>query len=517
MPVNRFNNQSGPMRIGIIGGGASAVCLLDALSQGHVFPSTVTVFEPSPHLWRGRPYQPDVTTVRVNAPPDDMSVRFGDIHHFESWLAARQLVLGNGNEYADPWSGARFVPRATFGDYLEQSARTALMHLVDQGCRVDLVREVVTGVGRTGSGLELHSASGAHEVDYVVLCVGGAPPADLYRLAGLPGFVPDPYPVSHRLGAVNPDHDVAVIGSGLTGVDIVLSLAARGHRGRISLLSRQGVLPAVRQRPVHYRLRHFTPSRFRAMAARQETCTLLDLLAVMRRELADAGVRLEDVAHEVTAAGSEDPVVRLRRQLTSVDEPGLGLRILQRAVPDTGPDVWPLLPEQDKKTLLRSHYRAIMSLCCPMPPASAAVLLSLVDAGQLEIVRGLSDIKPEPGAGFRVATADGDRNAQVVVNAVNAPAHRIPPRAEPLITSLLAGELARRHPRGGLHVERATSRLVVGDRPDPRLYALGDLAAGSLFFTFGVPSLVDRAYDIAGAILRHAAVQPARGDAMQAA
>jgi hypothetical protein len=35
-----------------------------------------------------------------------------------------------------------------------------------------------------------------------------------------------------------------------------------------------------------------------------------------------------------------------------------------------------------------------------------------------------------------------------------------------------------------------------GGRTDPRLYALGDLAGGSLFFTFGMPSLVDRARDI---------------------
>jgi hypothetical protein len=30
---------------------------------------------------------------------------------------------------------------------------------------------------------------------------------------------------------------------------------------------------------------------------------------------------------------------------------------------------------------------------------------------------------------------------------------------------------------------------------------LGDLASGSLFFTFGLPSLVDRANDIVGAVL----------------
>ncbi|MFD0529152.1 hypothetical protein ACFQ1I_23075 [Kitasatospora arboriphila] len=95
---------------------------------------------------------------------------------------------------------------------------------------------------------------------------------------------------------------------------------------------------------------------------------------------------------EITGAHREHPVERLRRQLSEVDSPDLGLRILQRAVPDTGPDIWPLLSERDKVELLRTHYRTIMSLCCPMPPSSATELLRLADEGQLQIVSGLQDI-----------------------------------------------------------------------------------------------------------------------------
>ena len=75
---------------------------------------------------------------------------------------------------------------------------------------------------------------------------------------------------------------------------------------------------------------------------------------------------------------------------------------------------------------------------------------------------------------------------------------------------MVSAGVASRHPRGGVHVERATSRLTVNGKAHPRFYALGDLAAGSLFFTFGMPSLVDRAYDIAGSILDHAAMSAMR-------
>jgi uncharacterized NAD(P)/FAD-binding protein YdhS len=125
-------------QIGIIGGGASAVCLLDALARAESVPASITVFEHSRYLWRGRAYLPDSTSTRVNAPPDDMSVRHGDASHFEQWLAARDLIVGTGTSYVDPWSGTRYVPRAIFGDYLEQSARSALMTLLRRGCQVEL-------------------------------------------------------------------------------------------------------------------------------------------------------------------------------------------------------------------------------------------------------------------------------------------------------------------------------------------------------------------------------------------
>ena len=40
--------------------------------------------------------------------------------------------------------------------------------------------------------------------------------------------------------------------------------------------------------------------------------------------------------------------------------------------------------------------------------------------------------------------------------------------------------------------------------PDCRLFALGDITFGSLFFTFGIPVLVDRGRDIVDTMLHNA-------------
>lgn len=496
--------------IAVIGGGASAVCLIDALAREQAGPGTITVFEPSPNLWRGRAYQVDTEVIKVNATPDDMSVRVGDLRHFERWLEIRERIVDDGGS-TDPYSGARFVPRTVYGEYLEQSAYAALGELRRRGWRVDLVGTAVVGARRTAGSVLLDTDNGtAGAFDYAVLCVGGDGPKDAYGLAGAPGFVADPYPVSAGLGDVGEREHVAIIGSGLTAVDIILYFAEHGHQGPITLLSRKGVLPAVRQRPMEIHLNHLAKDRVRALARRRREMPMEEFGALVRAELADAGADLDALHAEIAGIEDEPPVERLRRHFAAVNSPDPGLRILQRAVPEIGPDVWPLLPERDRAQVLRSHYRTIMSLCCPMPPGSAARLLTLIEAGQLEIRSGLQKIAVRSGGGFEVATSDGEVFAvDTVVNAVNAAEDRIPAAAVPLVNSLVGGGAAARHPHGGLRLERATSRLIAGGTPDPRLYGLGTIGAGSLFFTFGIPSLVDRSEDIVAAILRHAEARTA--------
>ncbi|MEV6601741.1 FAD/NAD(P)-binding protein [Actinoplanes sp. NPDC051346] len=489
-------SNTSTLDIGLVGAGAAAVCLIDALSRRNLPAGSLTIFEPSGQVWRGRPYQSDLEVVRVNAVPQDMSIRGGDDQHFAEWLTARGLMVGGPAVLPDPRSGAFFVPRALYGDYLEQSARAALTRLAADGWTVRLIRDRVVGAE---AGAEVVLRTGANKrypVRTLILGTGAGSPADLYGLSGAEGFVAEPYPVARTLSTIDPSATVAVIGSGLTAVDVALSLAHRGHRGPIRFHSRNGALPGVRQRPIHHQLREFTPARFREAAASGERFRLRDVLALLERELVLAGESLDRVVAEMRSVGTEDPVARLRRNLDEVDEPSRALRIVQQAVPEAGPDVFPLLPEAEREAVLAEHHRALMSLCCPMPPLSGAALLALLDSGRLELVPGLGDIRAA-GRGFVLTSGDRTDRADVVINAVNARFGRINGAAGPLIDSLTRAGLVEPHERAGIHVERATSRAVTAARPQPQVYALGDLAAGSLFFTFGVQSLADRAVDIA--------------------
>ncbi|MFI5801572.1 FAD/NAD(P)-binding protein [Streptomyces sp. NPDC051561] len=472
------------MDIAIIGGGAAAVALLDALATARdAEPGTVTVFEPSPHLWRGRPYGPDLDAVLVNAPPGLMSVRYGDLGHYAAWLGER------GAAHLAPLLGQPLAPRALYGHYLVHTAEKAVAALEESGRRVRIEAARITGATRSGGRLALRGADGrTYTATHLALCVGSGTPPDLYGLAGSPGYTADPYPLSGTLEAVRVTDDVAVIGSGLTAVDVVVSLAARGHTGRIALLSRSGLLPHVWQRPLDRRPRHLTVERVTELHQRRSgSLTLDDLCGLLHAELDDGDEDFDVLAAELTAAGTEAPAQWLRGQLAAVDDPRTGRRMLQEAAHAVGPYAWRLLPEADR-TRLRKHSRLAVSAAAPMVPVNAATLMRLMDSGQLSVVPGLRSINRANGS-FRVHTTQGtERTADVVVNAVNPPPHAVPDAARQLVHSLTTAGLTAPHPGGGLLPA------------DPRVHVVGDLTGGGSFITAGITGVGAQAQRVAEAL-----------------
>lgn len=364
--------------------------------------------------------------------------------------------------------------RALYGEYLAGTAETALATLRGRGWRTRVVAARIVAVTRSrGLRLALYTEDGhEHMADQVVLCVGGGTPQDHYGLGGAHGFVGDPYPLASTLDQIQTGADVAVIGSGLTAVDVAVSLAARGHAGRIALVSRTGMLPHVYQRPLDYRPRHVTVERVEALGREHGGVTLDDLARLLRAELAEKGEDFARFTTELLMARSEEPVRWLRAQLAAIDDPRIGRRVLQQSAYTVAPYAWRLLPESDRERL-RRYRRLATSVAAPMVPVNAAALLGLFDPGQLTTAPGVRKIETV-GRGFRVRGDGGDLNADVVVNALNPPPQTVPRAAEQLVTSLLTDGLAALYPSGGLAPA------------DPRLHVVGDFAAGSTFITSGI-------------------------------
>lgn len=484
------------MHIGIVGAGTATVSLLDALAGSHRKPGEITVFETSAAVWRGRAYQCDVDAVRVNAPPMAMSARGGDLDHYLRWLQERPEL----GRYLDEGLGVPVVPRAVYGQYLEHTAGLAIAELRRDGWRVSVVDSGVTGFSRE-TDATLHTAAGGMvRVDRAVLSVGSGQPHDGYGLVAAPGYIHEPYPLAGSLVEVAPDRHVAVIGSGLTAVDIVVGLISTGHTGPITLMSRRGVLPAVQQRPIRYEPRFLTPEyALRRMGGSRDRMTLTTLIELMKKELAELGQDFGTLTDEVLGNDTEPPVQRLRRQLSLVADPHQGRRLLGRAIRTVGPAVWPLFSEQDKTMLRGTYFRTINCLSSPMVPHNANILLHLLESGQVRLRPGLQKIRPHPPAGFTI-TDDTEWTADVVINAVNPPAYTVPQAAAGLVRTLETSGSAERHPFGGLTTQPGTGRLLVSGRPDRTWYAQGNIASTSTFIATDPTGLAHEAARLAHAL-----------------
>ncbi|MBP2477761.1 putative NAD(P)/FAD-binding protein YdhS [Crossiella equi] len=483
------------LKLAVVGGGPAAACVLEAVARhtASVSPVSVTVFEPGPNLWRGRVFQPEGDEVLANVPMAEMSVRAWDPGHGTRWLREH----GRGELAAE----TAVPPRWLVGRYLEDSAARAIDALRAAGSQVVVRPWAVRSLTVRGGRLEAQGDGWIEgPFDHAVLCLGGAPSYDHYALTGVPGFVPGPYPLRRSLAEVGEHASVGVVGSGLTAVDVVMALRARGHQGPIRLISRTGGLPAVRRKPVHRELTRLTVPGLVELAGPKGALRLEEVLALVRAELAEAGADFDRVAADLARTGPSLP--RLREDLDSaLHDEDPGWTVLRDAMVLSGQDAWYLLAEQDKARI-RAHHRALMRNCCPMPPGNAAHLLELAENGQLEVLAGVRAITPKSGGGFTVS-ADGDVDVDVVV-AASTPAEQLPaPTAAPLLASLTAQGMAVPHSFGGVHIDRTTSRLTTWRGvPCSRLYALGDLTRGSYLFTFGMPVLAARADRIAHTITR---------------
>jgi uncharacterized NAD(P)/FAD-binding protein YdhS len=452
----------------------------------------VTVFDPSPHPWCGRTYAPDVDAVLTNINTARMSTREWDPAHVNEWFNAN----GHG-----ALTGSSYCPRAVMGAYYCDAAAQA-------AARMDgfaLVPEQVVDVALRDERTIVTTPQRVEEFDYVVLCMGGAKAHDPYHLAGHDGFVSDPYPLAETLGEIDPDERVAILGAGLTAVDVTIGLRDHGHRGPITLLSRRGLLPAPRPPFVDYTLQRFTLERFQQIVAVQGQLRLDHLVALMLEEMARAGVSKESLIEEVRP--SLTGLDRLRSQLARLHRGDNAYTIAVKTSVTACEDAWWFLPTEDKRLVASQFRHVAYSLCCPMPEYRAVELLQLGDAGQLTAVSGLRSVAADADGQF-VAQAEGVAPMRFdrVISAISA-ADRITPLAAPVVERLASNGAAQAHPLGGLDVDHATSRLLApSGRPQPRLYGLGGVVGGSLYFFNGHVFARPRTIDVAKAIVTHQAV-----------
>lgn len=218
----------------VVGGGCSGALTTIHLSRPEDSPDgpgdRVVLVDPAPAdaLGRGAAYRTTDPTHLLNSRAAAMSALADVPTDFVDWCRDQGLPVGP----------ADFAPRAVFGDYLHDRLRRV---------RFEHVRGVVTRLGAGPESLSVMLRGGQTvPADRVVLALGhGAPAGPLAITSAVrthPYYVGNPW-IPGALDRVPGDVPVLLIGTGLTALDVAMSLSNRGRRAPLHAVSRRGLLP----------------------------------------------------------------------------------------------------------------------------------------------------------------------------------------------------------------------------------------------------------------------------------
>lgn len=420
------------MHVAVIGTGLSGVATACQLLQRLPAGSRLTLFNASGAMARGLAYGTQSDAHVLNVPAARMSLYPGAPGHFVAWARRHDATVAESD----------FVSRRLYGDYLQAC--------LDEAVRSRPDIEVATHVTRV-SRLEA-KADGRHRVwasgvvlecQHVVLALGHfAPRTPHQALADLPAkvYANDPWS-PQTLEGLAPDAAVALIGTGLTMLDVLLSLRQRGHRGQVLALSRRGMLP------LGHRDNELPPPTWRISPSLiSSTMPLRALLREFRGE------------------------VQRARKL------GHDWRDVWGAFRSATPAAWGQLSEQERRQFLR-HLQPYWDVHRHRAaPSAIDALNAAVDRGQLTVRAGRVldasstgiklDLPWQPRGTSEVKVFAADR----VINC-SGPGSSITEKSSSLLWGLHQQGRLRRCPLGlGLEVDTQHRVLDAQGRPQAGLY-----------------------------------------------
>ncbi len=215
----------------IVGGGASGVLMAIQLLRRNGT-RQVILCDRSQTIAAGVAYSTREPGHLLNVPAARMSAFPDDPEHFVRWMSQPQRAARR--QY---WTPGSFVPRRIYREYLldllapytppHDTSRSLLVRHTEI---VDL-RETEAGIEAIGAGGDLYQA------DAAILALGNEEP----HQAGSPWLRHGWH--SDSIAGLPSGASVAIIGTGLTMIDNVISLLDADHTGDIVAVSPRGLLP----------------------------------------------------------------------------------------------------------------------------------------------------------------------------------------------------------------------------------------------------------------------------------
>ncbi|SER56887.1 FAD/NAD(P)-binding protein [Rhizobium sp. NFR03] len=448
-----------PRTIAIIGGGFSGAAVAYHLAGNPdiAFQTDIVVFEPRAEIGRGLAYDTADPAHRINVPATRMSLRPDEPEHFAAWLERTNATADDGE--AKRADGTLYPRRGVFGGYVADSLRPH----IESGA-VRHIRAAVTAIRRTSDGWNIEDDTGARrDAALFVIATTHPPPTPPRALAealgGHPRFVPDPTR-PQALAAIRPDDDVLIVGNGLTSADVVASLTAAGHNGRILSVSRRGLR-----------------SRGHAPSPQEPFGDFLTQPPISARDL----------------------VKRVRNAIRAAEAGGLTWHAVIDRVRTQAATFWPDLPITERRRIVR-HLRVFWDVHrFRIAPQVEQALDLAIENGRLDILAGTVRGAAIEGDRIRVtlklrgATGTIEQFFDAVV-VTTGPAHGGILDSQGWLRDLRNAGHLRLDPTGlGIDCDTESRALDTRSQPNDSLLISGPLARGRFGELMGLPQVSEHA------------------------
>jgi uncharacterized NAD(P)/FAD-binding protein YdhS len=457
--------------VAIVGGGFSGSMLAIQLLRRD--PSTqVAVIEKASSPGLGLAYSTEDPNHLLNVAAENMSAFPDEPDHLVRWAK-------KNDNYDPALPPGSFLPRTVYGKYvvsLLQAARTQdghrLQWIHDQALSVTPSGVAPNSLAPKKNGTFAIKLRSGHELqaEAVVLALGNSAPPDLNipgLSAGASRYSPSAWSPAALDGLTDRD-DVLLIGSGLTSVDMAISLHGRGFKGKIYIVSRRGLLPQT----------HRLSERCSDFCAQDFPRTARSLLRLLRQEV------------------------------RSAEKAGKNWRCVVDAIRPLTSQIWSSLPLLERTRFLR-HARPYWEVHRHrIAPEIGAKLAAMIGQGQVQVNAGrlikYSEHDNFAEVTFRERSSGSPRVLQVnrVINCTGSESdcRRI---NDPLLTSLIGQGLARPDPLFlGLDVDENGALVGANGIASSALYTIGPARKGKLWETIAVPELRVQAAQLAEHLVR---------------
>lgn len=407
------------MKVAIVGlGVAGTSTLMELVKKGNWgVEHQIDVYDPRERSGAGQAYLEDDDVVIINTYPGSLSIREGQSDDFTHWLEAKYP----GEDFTHA-----YVSRNEYGKYLNSVAEE---YLATDGVEYHQVAvedlRIVDAEGvhylNSDQGRQYYQlkTNGKWTENYaaVFLAIGHPPYQDAYNLRGIDDYIHNPFPVKEKLSRFKKHQRIAVIGTGLTSLDITryLTKTYGSFDHTVLFFNRKNGYSTVNLKALTDPVQHTLTAEWRADQLEKHN-GIIPFEKIKKQILKDMD-RLDINIQRLYEKYGKGTLNQIKMAIESQDlELSRLENYISAGLADMG-DLLNMMSASDHAYFIENYYDIVNHFYAQMPEPSLQLVLNLVEEGKIRIINGMIAVDVQEDGHFVVHAEGGTYEVDVLINA----------------------------------------------------------------------------------------------------